>query len=72
MKRALAGLLFAAVAGLGWAAAPDWPTKPVRIIVPFPPGGSVDALARNLGARLTNVLGQQCASSTTTRVAPGR
>lgn len=36
-----------------------WPTKPVRFIVPFPPGGSVDPLARLLGARLGANLGQQ-------------
>lgn len=36
-----------------------WPTKPVRFIVPFPPGGSVDPLARLTGARLNAVLGQQ-------------
>jgi tripartite-type tricarboxylate transporter receptor subunit TctC len=34
--------------------AQDWPTKPVRFIVPFPPGGSVDPLARLLGAKLTD------------------
>jgi tripartite-type tricarboxylate transporter receptor subunit TctC len=36
-----------------------WPTKPVHFIVPFPPGGSVDPLARMLGARLADSLGQQ-------------
>jgi len=36
-----------------------WPTKPVHFIVPFPPGGSVDPLARVLGARLQDSLGQQ-------------
>jgi tripartite-type tricarboxylate transporter receptor subunit TctC len=36
-----------------------WPTKPVHFIVPFPPGGSVDPLARVLGARLADSLGQQ-------------
>src|SRR5258708_1982809 len=37
----------------------DWPTKPVKFIVPFPPGGSVDPLARMLGVRLADSLGQQ-------------
>ena len=39
--------------------AADWPNKPVRFIVPFPPGGSVDPLARLTGARLNAALGQQ-------------
>jgi len=41
------------------AAQSDWPTRPVRFIVPFPPGGTVDPLARLLGARLSASLGQQ-------------
>ncbi len=41
------------------AVAQTWPTKPVKFIVPFPPGGSVDPLARILGARLADSLGQQ-------------
>ena len=39
--------------------AADWPNKPVRFICPFPPGGSVDPLARMTGARLNAALGQQ-------------
>jgi len=35
-----------------------WPTKPVKFIVPYPPGGTVDPLARMVGAKLTEPLGQ--------------
>ena len=46
--------------GAGFVAhAQNFPVKPVRFIVPFPPGGSVDPLARLIGARLTAALGQQ-------------
>jgi tripartite-type tricarboxylate transporter receptor subunit TctC len=41
------------------ASAQDWPAKPVRFIVPFPPGGSVDPLGRLLGAKLGDALKQQ-------------
>ena len=53
--------LIAVVALMGAvpAAAQDWPSKPVRFIVPFPPGGSVDPLARLLGAKLGDALKQQ-------------
>lgn len=37
----------------------QWPNKPVRFICPFPPGGSVDPLARLTSARLNAALGQQ-------------
>ena len=43
----------------GAASAQDWPTKPVRIIAPFPPGGSVDQVSRVLANYLAPALGQQ-------------
>ncbi len=37
----------------------NYPNRPMRLIVPFPPGGGNDILARAVGARLTEVIGQQ-------------
>jgi tripartite-type tricarboxylate transporter receptor subunit TctC len=41
------------------AHANDWPTRPVHIIVPYPPGGSTDVAARLIADSLTRSLGQQ-------------
>jgi tripartite-type tricarboxylate transporter receptor subunit TctC len=41
------------------ARAADWPTRPIHIIVPYPPGGSTDVAARLVGESLTRSLGQQ-------------
>ena len=54
---ALAGLL--CLGGAGLAQAQDYPTKPVRFVVPFAPGGTTDVLARLLGEKLSVSLGQQ-------------
>lgn len=53
----LAGAAFALSAGL--AAAQAYPTKPVRLIIPFPPGGSNDIVGRLIAQQLTDRLGKQ-------------
>jgi tripartite-type tricarboxylate transporter receptor subunit TctC len=53
-----AGLL-AAAAQIPSAAAQDFPNKPVRIVVPWPPGGNVDITARTVQSAFGDALGQQ-------------
>src|SRR5215470_15743643 len=54
----LAVLLFGGLPGRAQAPAASFPTKPIRIIVPFAPGGSVDVVARLIGQDLTDAWGQ--------------
>src|SRR3954471_11174761 len=59
--RASMGLaIFASLfAPLNYAQTGDYPNHPVRVIVPFPPGGGNDILARAMSARLTESMHQQ-------------
>ena len=60
MGNLLAAVIAASI-GLTWsgiAAAQDYPTRPITMIVPFPAGGATDTLARFLGERLRANLGQ--------------
>jgi tripartite-type tricarboxylate transporter receptor subunit TctC len=63
LPRSIAALRVAVVAlGLAvspWASAQTYPTKPIRVIVPFPPGAGVDIVTRLVAAKLTVSLGQQ-------------
>ncbi len=56
LRRLAGGLLLAALAGT--ALAQDYPSKPVRIVAPFAPGGAVDILARIIAERLGAQYGQ--------------
>jgi tripartite-type tricarboxylate transporter receptor subunit TctC len=61
-RRSTIGLLaltFAATASIGTVAAQDYPTRPVKWVVGYPPGGATDIIARLIGQRLSERLGQQ-------------
>ena len=55
----LAAAVLAAVVAGGSAGAQSYPSRPVTLIVPFPPGGGVDAVARIVAEKLSSGLGQQ-------------
>src|SRR6202166_2984358 len=54
----LAVVFAAIVAGVGSGAAQDPPSRPITMIVPFPPGGAVDPVARIVSERMKLALGQ--------------
>ena len=61
MTKALMGAMIAVIAiagiGAGDAADPQYPARPMRIIVPFPPGATTDVIARMVGQKFTEVWG---------------
>src|SRR5258706_7840427 len=58
----MAAIVFAFAAAAccapGIAVAQAYPSKPIRLVVPFPPGGSLDVVARAIGQKLTDAWGQ--------------
>jgi len=59
LARCIAFALIATLAGLGTASAVDYPTRPVKFVVPYPPGGTTDVLARVVAQWLSDKMGQQ-------------
>src|SRR5207237_2246453 len=57
--RAIPASLFALLLLLPAARADDYPNHPITLIVPYPPGGGVDTIARVMSAKLSPALGQQ-------------
>ena len=59
MNRVLLGLLaMLLIAPLARGQSADFPSRPLRVIVPFPPGSGADSVARFAGRQLEDVLGQ--------------
>src|SRR5258706_9079849 len=59
MKRLLGALLLVTPLLASSALAQSYPAKPVRLIVPFPPGGTTDLIARVIQPKFQEMLGQQ-------------
>lgn len=56
--RMLLAIVFAVLAGVGTASAQDYPARAITMVVPYPPGGVTDTLARLLADRMKTILGQ--------------
>jgi tripartite-type tricarboxylate transporter receptor subunit TctC len=58
MTRLIVAIVLASLAGISCVQAQSYPSRPVTIIVPFPPGGSTDVVARIMAERMRPLLGQ--------------
>jgi tripartite-type tricarboxylate transporter receptor subunit TctC len=58
MQRLIVAIALTVSAGIAGAHAQTFPSRPITIVVPFPPGGSTDVVARIMAERMRPVLGQ--------------
>ncbi|RZI77488.1 MAG: tripartite tricarboxylate transporter substrate binding protein [Variovorax sp.] len=58
LAASLAAIAVAALPGVAWAQPAGWPSKPLKIVVPYPPGGSSDIIARAISQPLSEALKQ--------------
>src|SRR5436309_15541461 len=58
-RRSVLTGLAATLGAIERSAAQDWPARPVKVIVPYPPAGGADTVSRILFAKLSEALGQQ-------------
>jgi tripartite-type tricarboxylate transporter receptor subunit TctC len=58
MRKLIAAVALAAIAGLASAQAQNYPSRSITLVVPFPPGGSTDVAARIMAERMRPILGQ--------------
>src|SRR5262249_56937678 len=54
-----AALLAAGISAIGPASAQTYPSRPITLVVPYPPGGATDAIARIIQDSMSQSLGQQ-------------
>src|SRR5512142_3226611 len=59
LLQVIALTVLALIGAQDFARADDYPTRPITLIVPFPPGGSTTVMARNVADKLSVTLGQQ-------------
>src|SRR5258708_12328914 len=58
MRKLFAAAILAVLAGVAGAQAQTYPSRPITLVVPFPPGGSTDVAARIMAERMRASLGQ--------------
>jgi len=64
MGNLVVALALAVAGGVAVAQAQPYPSRPITIIAPFPPGGSTDVVARIMAERMRPVLGQSVVAET--------